>query len=257
VTLRPAEGDREERLRARLNLNALLPVLSLVEPPPARAVVQFAVDEELAAHLVLDGERARVGRGMHRSPTVTLRFADARALNRFFAGRPSPASLPSVSGWRHPLVLASVARLLGRLRILDPRAACKTPSERAARVRLVLAFITRALAELARAGHHGMRALVDDSPDRVYQWTVAERGIGGFLRVCRGRARAGSDVYIHRRPFVHFVFPTVEAAYRVFTATGSQMDAVARGLVRTEGSPEHARAISRMMQEIDRLLGEA
>ncbi len=40
----------------------------------------------------------------------------------------------------------------------------------------------------------------------------------------------------------------------MLTATGSQMEAVARGWVRTEGSPEYARKVSGLLQEAGALL---
>jgi hypothetical protein len=114
----------------------------------------------------------------------------------------------------------------------------------------------RGLDQLARGGHPEMAELVASSPDRVYQWTVEETGVGAFLRMRQGRTRAGDGQYARRRPFVHFIFPSVEGAFRVFTTRGSQMEAVQRGLVRTEGSPEYTRKMSGLMQKIDELLTE-
>ena len=71
-----------------------------------------------------------------------------------------------------------------------------------------------------------------------------------------GRVKAGRGTYPHRRPFVHFVFPTVDAAFRVLTEAGSPMTGVACGDVRTEGSPEYSRKVSRVLQRLDHLLGE-
>ncbi len=246
--------DRE-RLRARLHLGALLPVLPLVAPAGAARrlagrAIDIAVDDALAAHVCADAGALVVRAGRHAAPSLRLSFADAPALNRFFAGR----ALPSLDGWHRPLLVIEAARLLASLRILDPRARSRTAAARAVRVRALLAFAVRALAELQRGGHPEMRALVDESPDRVYQWTVDDGAAAAFLRMCRGRVRAGRGEYARRRPFVHFRFPTVEAAYRVLTATGSQMEAVARGWVRTEGSPEYARKVSGLLQEAGALL---
>ena len=46
----------------------------------------------------------------------------------------------------------------------------------------------------------------------------------------------------------------MEGAFRVFTNTGSQMEAVQRAYVRTEGSPEYTRTMSGLMQKVDELL---
>ena len=55
---------------------------------------------------------------------------------------------------------------------------------------------------------------------------------------------------------MHFVFPDVDAALQVLTATGSQMTGVRGGLIQTLGSPEYTRKISLLMQKVDELLAE-
>ncbi len=49
---------------------------------------------------------------------------------------------------------------------------------------------------------------------------------------------------------------TTEAAFGVLTSTSSQMEAVQKGHVRTEGSPEYTRKLSILMQKVDELLSE-
>lgn len=63
-------------------------------------------------------------------------------------------------------------------------------------------------------------------------------------------------MYTGRTPFVHFVFPTVEAALTVLTASEGQINGVRDGLVATLGSPEYTRKISLLMQQLDELLLE-
>ena len=46
----------------------------------------------------------------------------------------------------------------------------------------------------------------------------------------------------------------IDTALRVFTARGSQMEAVEKGWVTTFGSPEYTRKISGLMQRLDALL---
>ena len=112
--------------------------------------------------------------------------------------------------------------------------------------------LSRILAE----SHATMNELVQASPERVYQWTVASANIGAYLRMHAGRVKAGRGTYSRRRPFVHFLFPDVEAALAVLTATGSQMSGVRSGQVQTFGSPEYTRKISLLMQKVDALLVE-
>jgi hypothetical protein len=85
---------------------------------------------------------------------------------------------------------------------------------------------------------------------------VTSENIGAYLRMKHGRVLAGRGIYPRRRPFVHFVFPDVDAALSVLTATDSQMSGVRDGKVLTFGSPEYTRKISLLMQKVDALLTE-
>jgi hypothetical protein len=268
------EGLPREELRARLFLRSLLPLLKVVlaaRPALSRhfagvnAVVQFSArGSSEAAYLRFSSasergaprassERAlEVVSGEHSEPTLGLRFRDLAGMNDFFAGRPT---VPWIAGaLRHPILSARVLELLASLRILAPDAVVRTAEDRALRVRLMLYLATHALSQLARAGDPEMTALAEASPDRVYQWTIADTGDGAWLRMCRGRTKAGRGVYSGRRPFVRSTFPTTEAAYRVLTSSGSQMEGVKRGDVVPEGSPEYSRKISILMQRVDELL---
>ena len=190
---------------------------------------------------------------VHRSAEVRCSFRDRRAFNAFFAGK---AALPSISGLRHPLLIGKAAMLLASLRILQPQEMPAKAEDRSLRVKLLLYLATRALAELHRGGHPQMKEMVDESPERIYQWTVAKEGIGAYVRMQRGRVKAGRGTYPHRQPFVHFVFPDATAALTVLTATGSQVDSVRTGAIRTLGSPEYTRKISLLLQKVDELLQE-
>ncbi len=259
----PLSPDEREALRALIFTRSLLPLLEVVmDDRPAmaarfartRAAVQFRLDgaDEPCVHLDFNRGALRVVQGRHASPDLDFVFDNLPNFNGFFAGK---AVRPKIRGLaRHPLLLWRTSALLGALRILTPEARVESPEDRALYVKLVLRMITRAMSLLHRGGHPGMRQLAADSPDRVYQWTVVESGEGVFLRMHAGRVRAGRGVYGRRRPFVSTTFPTVDAAFRVFTTTGSQMEAVVRGDVVPEGSPEYSRKISLMMQQIDALL---
>jgi hypothetical protein len=256
-----------EAVRARLFLRCLLPLLKVVvedRPPLAKrlakisAALRFEVPgTEVGAQLVFDHGALRVEHGDFASPTVTIRFASAHRLSEFFAGKPS---MPRIRGlFRHlPFTLRALG-LVRALRIVAPNTKAKTDKDRALRVRLLLYMIAYGLSRLHAEGHPAMRSFVAKSPERVYQWSVADVGIGAYLRVHEGKAKAGRGMYAQRRPFVHFIFPTVGDALAVFDTKSSQMEAVEKGRVHIEGSPEYSRKISILAQKLDALLleGEA
>lgn len=253
----------EDALRARIVLCAILPLLKEVlvdRPKQARrfqktqAIVQFQVprEPEYSAYLEFRGDALRVESGCHPEPTLDFRFASTRALHAFFTGG---VSLPYIRGmFIHPLLLLKLVGLLAELKILTPDATLERPEDRALRVKLVLYFITHALSQMHRGGHPDMLALVANSPERVYQWSVEETGVSAFVRMHQGKIQAGRGVYTRRRPFLNYTFPTVDGAFRVFTTTEGQMDSVRRGDVLPEGSPEYSRKISLMMQKVDALM---
>ncbi len=260
-----ADANSIETLRARVFLRAVLPLLQVVlaeRPDAARwfrgvnAVVWLGTKDGAAGACLrfregaMKVEPAPNGMSPERC-TAGLLFRDRRVLCRFFAGQPT---LPRVMGWSHPILLARVLRLLGTLRLLQPQATPRTPEARALRVRLMFSLMVRGLLELHRGGHPGMVELVAASPERVYQFSVPNTGIGAYLRMQAGRVQAGSGTYARRRPFVHFVFRDIDAAIAALGETESQMTAVQGGRVETLGCPEYTRKIILLMQKLDALL---
>lgn len=254
-----------EQLRSRLFLRAVLPLLATVSAdqhsnsskrtrPRLPQTVQIGSNAAaMAARLMFVDDSVQVAQGSGPA-ALQINFNDLGRLNDFFSGK---ATLPQVKGGlRHPLLLIKVLRLLSALKLLQPQAAPKDARERALRVKLLLYLVSRGLAELHHGGHTAMRELVAQSPDRVYQWTVQREGIGAWLRMQHGKVKAGYGICTTRAPFVHFMFPTVEAALTVLTATEGQINGVRDGLVATLGSPEYTRKISLLMQQVDELLVE-
>jgi len=265
-----ADGDSSrDELRADLFLVAVLPLLEVVltERPDVRNLVrglsgksQFeARGANLAGRLEFDGDSLRVSYGSPEPCSLHFGFGNLRKMNEFFAGKPR---FPWISPWfglSHPIMALRTLRLLMALQILEPPrpgAELPSPDERALRVRLLLYLVTKALERLHRRGHSAMVELAADSPDRVYQWTVVGTDIGAWVRMHKGRVKSGRGTCAARRPFVHFVFPDVDAAFAVLTATSSQMQGFRGGSVVTYGSPEYTRKMALLMQEVDKLLLE-
>jgi hypothetical protein len=259
TTLAAEPALDREALRSRVFLRSVLPLLedlpgtdALFRGVSARVAIEVR-GTDVGATLVLRDGALAVEQGVQPAEVRWI-FPTLRALNAFFAGK---VVLPRIKGLRHPVLIWKTVRLLMRLRILHPQ---PSPAQPALRVKLLLRLVTRALAELHRGGHPEMVFLVADSPERVYQWTVGgadvAHDIGAYLRMERGRVKAGRGTYTRRRPFVHFAFADVDAALAVLTATGSQMTGVRSGQLKTLGSPEYTRKIALLMQKIDQLLQE-
>lgn len=252
----------DDALRARLCTRALLPLVETLAEldPRARAiaegpdVVVLVTGGEARAWLAIGGGRAAALAEPPGGEVARLDLGTERALADFFAGRVAAAGGALGSAVRSPRAIGRALRLLARLRVLEPRA--EVPAEeRVLYTRLVLRFLARGIAELARpGGDPAAERLAARSPDRVYQWRVAETGEAAWLRLRAGRVGSGVGVHPERSPFVETVFPTTDAAYRVLAGASSRMDSVARGDVETVGSPEYGRAIARLSQRLDVVL---
>jgi hypothetical protein len=256
--------EDDATLRARVFLRAVLPLVRLLAERStgplsrARGAIELSLaDGSLASTLRLDEGAAHVAHERCERADVRWVFRDARALNDFFIGRPS---LPKITPWMglaSPRLSARALGLLLGLRVLDARASRRgaiTHEEQRLRVRMLLALVTRAIAELHRCAWEPARALTKVDRERVFQWTVADTGDGAYLRVRPDRACAGTGAYSQREPFVHTVFRDVESAFAALTASASQMEGFRGGAVVTHGSPEYARKVSYLMQQVDQML---
>ncbi len=262
-------GTKRDHLRAALFLRAVLPLIEVLaqeRPDIARltrglsASVGFdCAGSNLTAHLAFANESVRVLGHAAENATLRFCFPDLESMNAFFAGKRMLTRIRPYLGLTHPVLLGRTIQMMTSLRILEPGTKGKSPlsaEDRALRVRLLLYLVTRALSELAHQGHDGMQDLADGSPERVYQWSVEGSNIAAYVRMQNGRVQAGRGIYARRRPFVLFQFASVDAAFDVLTATGSQMTGFRGRRVETYGSPEYTRKVALMMQKVDELLVE-
>ena len=254
-----------ETLRAALYCQAVLPLLSVLaenDPGVAKLLqgLKATVTLEAAgfgARITLSDNKLLVAAASEQESTLRFRFRDLASMNAFFSGKPVLPRILPYFGLTHPVLLTRFGRLLAALRLLEPPppdAPLPPPEERALRVRLLLYLVTRALSVLHHEGFETMAELAEKSPERVYLWTVFGTDIAAFLRMHNGRVHSGRGMYSRRRPFVHFAFPSVDAAYAVLTASGSQMTGFRGRNVETYGSPEYTRKIALLMQQVDALL---
>jgi hypothetical protein len=268
-SLSPAKDFARDELRSDLFLVAVLPLLEVVlaERPDVRKLVsglsgksQFeARGSDLAGRLEFDGDSLHVSFGSPEPCSLHFVFGTLGKMNDFFAGKPRFPWIAPWFGLSHPIMALRTLQLLMALQILEPPrkgAELPSPDERALRVRLLLYLVTKALERLHRRRFAPMVELAENSPDRVYQWTVVGTNIGAWVRMHKGRVKSGRGTCAARRPFVHFVFPDVDAAFAVLTATSSQMQGFRGGSVVTYGSPEYTRKMALLMQEVDKLLLE-
>ena len=251
-----------ELLAARLFLRAVLPVIKVVltdDPKMKRKFegvcgrIQFQADNDgtpLGSALVLDEEGFRVVHDVSEASDITFSFKSVAKMNAFFAGKPV---IPKIRGWLRPGLLVKAFSLLMSLKILMPDADPKEPDKRRLKVKMTFYMITTALSQYNKGGDPEMAKWTSKQPERIYQITVDD-DIAAYLRVKAGKSKAGRGVYRRRRPFVHMNFNGVEGAYPIVMNQINMVDAIRKGYLSLEGSPEYGRDIGDFMMRIQDLI---
>ena len=93
-------------------------------------------------------------------------------------------------------------------------------------------------------------------PERVFQWKVEPEGPAAYLRVKRGKTKAGKGVYERRRPFISMVFSGTEAAYEVLTSKIDMVEAIKQNKLIVEGSPEYGKDLGNIMKKIEAMVAK-
>jgi len=259
---------REDVLTARIALRAVLPVIKvMLEEDPAvrdrfrdiRCVIQFDADDAecpMAAHIILDHGQFQLVMDKAEQPDLVFSFSSLRAMNAFFAGRPALPKLgPLLKGiFTRFGVFRRVLGILLGLKLLMPNAKPQNPFQARLKVKMTLYMVSTALSQLNKSGDPEMKEWTSRQPERIYQWSVDGTDIACYLRVKAGNTQAGRGVYTRRRPFVHMRFRSIEDALPLLANEVDLVDAMGRGMVVNDGSPEYGAKVGDFMQKIAKLL---
>jgi len=253
----------QTKLTAILLMRAALPLTkTLLEENPKLArkyagwnrVVQFQVqdDPELACHLQFTDGKLEYVVGKHSAPHIDFVFKNAGDFVALMSGK---MAVPKIRGaLKNFGTLAGFLPLMLGLTLLLPSKLPKEPEKRALKVKLLLYFITTALSLLNRHGYAAMREFTRDMPDRIFQWSVQNGEPAAYLRISKGQTKAGRGIYGRRRPFVHMLFSSIDAAFLVLTSQVDINEAMRDGLLVVDGSPEHGKDISTIMKHIEAMI---
>lgn len=252
----------KDLITSRIILRAILPVMKVVlEDIPSmkkkfegvRAKVQFVATEDgedIGAYLVFNDGDFQVVPGVCEDPTIAFIFKSAAKMNAFFTGK---MVMPKIKGMRRIGLLLKVFSLILSLKILMPNARPKDPEKKKLKVKMSFYMITSALSQYNKGGDPEMARWTKKQPERIYQISV-EEGIAAYLRVKAGKTKAGRGVYAKRRPFVHLNFNGVDGAFPVIMKDVGMIEAVKKGYLRIDGSPEYGGNLSDFMTRIQALV---
>lgn len=245
-----------DKLVAKIFLRSALPLIKVIadEKPlykklfAKKGILQFsAKGSDMGAYVEFSAEGLDVKYGVADKPNLNLVFKSLHDMNAFFAGKPA---IPVPKGIFSLHLLFRILPMLLDLKMLMPQSKPSDPKKKALKVKLVLYMITNALSQLNKAGDEKIRKLTENSPDRIFQWTVKD-GPAAYLRIKNGKSKSGRGTYTRRRPFVHMMFPDINGAMKVLTSEVPLVEAVKLGYVATEGAMEYSKEIGLHMQRIE------
>lgn len=251
----------EERLKARVYLQAVLPLLEIVTSEvdkfkntiaPWNCVVQFEVtgDEEAATHLVIKDGKLTAVQGRHPNPTVGLGFKNLNQMNVTLGG--GIAGVPKIKGLSHPILLAKVVGLLNSLKMLMPTYEAKTPETKMLKVNLLLNMVTVAIGVMCEGGDEFMLRLVRGNKNKFIQWHIPD-GPEAYIELADTRVHAFKGKYTGR-PYLLMKFRDLDAAYDVFSGKLDAVQATAQQAMSLRGPSEYGMRIGNMMKRVDNFM---
>ncbi|MCG8634360.1 MAG: hypothetical protein MI863_11060 [Desulfobacterales bacterium] len=254
---------QKDLLASRILLRAVLPVAKVVaEDVPAMAErfrgvnASFQIRAKNNEEYIGAGFRVTEGRlewvdGILENPDIRFSFGSPAAMNRFLTGG---IALPGIKGLTKPRLLFKFITLLLSLTILLPDKRPAAPDKIRLKIKLVIYMITTALSQYNKAGDPDMKKWTGMQPDRIYQISCEPEGIAAYLRIKAGKSKAGRGYYTRKLPFVHMKLNTAENALPVFLNEVEFVEAISKGYVEVEGSPEYAAKMNDFMQRIQALI---
>ena len=219
-----------------------------------------APDGKYATHFVVNGDEWKVHADkvawrVGKQKYVELEFKSVDAMNAFFKGNISPATLPKMKGLNFikefaffMMALLKMADLLG----------LETPPEDEDTKRLLVKcyfyLLSVGISTLNKQGHEAIHEWALKSPDRVYAWKVDnEDSISAYIRVKAGKTKAGKGVYKRAMPFFTMRFNNLDSALGILMSTDDMLTSVREGKLIMEGAPEFGAQIGDFMMQVGAL----
>lgn len=262
-------ASKEEFLTNKIFMNAALPLLkTIVADIPSlskkfkavHCVYQVsALDPEApggkyATHFQVNCDEWVIHMNkIDPKPMVELEFKSVEAMNAFFKGKMSPATLPKMKGLvKYPeyfipflMALLKMASLLG----------AKEPPEDEETKRLLVKcyfyLLSSGISQLNKNGHEAVHDWAMKSPDRVYAWAVNnEPTVSAFIRVKAGKTKAGRGTYKRALPFFTMRFDSLDSALGILMSIDDMLESTRQGKLIMEGAPEFGAQIGDFMIQV-------
>ena len=262
-------ASREEILTNKIFLCAVLPLVKTIamdDPKLAKkfehahAVIQVsakdpdAPDGKYATHFVVNsGEWLCHTDKVADNAHIELQFKSVEAMNAFFKGKISPATLPAMHGIaKKPAVFAAFMMTL--LKMSSLLTAKEAPTDEETKKLLVKCYfylVSSGISTLNKQGHEDVHNWALKSPDRVYAWAVdGYPEVSAFIRIKAGKSKAGRGVYKRALPFFTMRFDNLDSALGILMGTADMLEYTKQSKLIMDGAPEFGGQIGAYMMTV-------
>ncbi len=213
-----------------------------------------APEGKYATHFVVNGDEwlvhaDKVAHRVGKQKYVELEFKSVDAMNAFFKGKITPATLPKMKGLNY--ITEFGVFMMALLKMADLLGLETPPADEDTKRLLVKCYfylLSVGISTLNKQGHEAIHNWALKSPDRVYAWKVeGEDSVSAYIRVKAGKTKAGKGEYRRAMPFFTMKFNNLDSALGILMSIDDMLDSVRSGKLIMEGAPEFGAQIGEYM----------
>ena len=264
---------KEELYANKIFFNAALPLIKVIAQDVPSLKKQYEKVHAVIQVSALDPEAEGGKIGMHYvingpddwlihlnkvdpKPHVELEFKSVEAMNAFFKGKISPATLPKMRGIAKHFgaFKAFLMTLLKMSSVLSATTPPEKEEDKQLMVKCMFYLLSSGISQLNKMGHDEIHNWALKSPDRVYALAVdGHPEVSAFIRIKAGKSRAGRGEYKRAMPFFTLRFNNLDSALGILMSIDDMLEATKAGRLVMDGGPEFGAQIGGFMLEIGAL----
>lgn len=213
-----------------------------------------APEGKYATHFMVNGDEwivhaDKVAYRVGKQKFVELEFKSVEAMNAFFKGKITPATLPKMHGlnfaYEFGVFMAALLKMANLLGLTTP------PEDYDTKKLLVKCYfylLTAGISTLNKQGHEGVHGWTLKSPDRVYAFAVnGEPEVSAYIRIKAGKSRSGRGEYKRAMPFFTLRFDCLDSALGILLGIEDMLAFTKSGKLIMDGAPEFGAQIGEYM----------
>ena len=213
-----------------------------------------APEGKWATHFMVNGDEwlvhaDKVAHRVKKQKFVELEFKSVEAMNAFFKGKISTATLPKMRSvnfvYEFGVFMAALLKMAGLLGLTKP------PEDEASKALLVKCYfylLTAGISTLNKQGHEAIHNWALKSPDRVYAFAVnGHPEASAYIRVKAGKTRSGRGEYKRAMPFFTLRFDCYDSALGTLLGIDDMLESTKSGKLIMDGAPEFGAQIGEYM----------